>query len=328
MDWSRSTVLVTGATGAVGTNLVPALLDRGARVVCLVLDHEPGGVLAHTGVLERCRVVSGRLEVRADLWRALTVHQVDTVFHLGAQSLVGPALESPVPTFEANIQGTWNLLEACRQSPRVERVVVASSDKAYGDVPAAELPYVETMPPQGRNPYDVSKSCADLLAQSYAHTYDVPVAIARCGNLYGPGDLNESRLVPKVIHELLQGRAPVLRSDGTFLRDFLYVDDVAQAYVLLAENVHRSDVKGQPFNFGTGVGIEVLDLAQRIAERMGLAHLAPRAPGKAPFEIHDQVLDATRARERLGWAPQVSLEDGLDRTIAWYRQWWGSAGPR
>ena len=306
-----NTALVTGATGIVGSWLVQELLTLGVKVVALVLDEDPGSELIRTGAISGARVVNGRLENIRDIERAMLVHDVDTVFHLGAQTLVEAALRSPRMTFEANILGTWNVLDASRLHG-VRRVVVASSDKAYGNTNG--VPYTETVPLQGSGPYDVSKSCADLIAQSYAATYGLDVTIARCGNVYGGGDLNWSRLVPGTIRSLLRDEAPVLRSDGHMIRDYLYVKDAVRAYLALA----TAEVRGEAFNFSTGEGHSVFDIVDRLRLLMGRQHLAPVIKNTAKAEIPVQILDSRKARERLGWKPEYDLDTGLRNTIAWY----------
>ena len=321
--WVGRSVFVTGATGLLGSWLVRSLLDRGARVAVLVRDHDPQSELLRSGTWVRTSVVSGRLEQLADVERALVTEEVDTVFHLGAQTLVGAALRDPLGTMEANVRGTWNLLEACRrQAGLVQRIVVASSDKAYGEV--ASLPYTEATPLRGLHPYDVSKSAGDLIAQAWHHTYGTPVVIARCGNLYGGGDLNWSRIVPGTIRSLLRGERPVLRSDGTFLRDYVYVDDAVDAYLAMAEAVTRPDVAGRAFNFGPGQPATVLDVVAAVGRAMGIERVEPVIQNQARAEIRDQFLDARLARAVLGWSPRWTLDAGLVPTVAWYRALLGS----
>jgi CDP-glucose 4,6-dehydratase len=322
--WANRRVLVTGATGMVGSWLVKHLLGAGAHVVALVLDLDPQCELVRSGDLDRCAVVNGRLENVATLERAVTLHETDTVFHLGAQTIVGVAHRAPLGTWEANVRGTYNLLEVCRRhADLVERVVVASSDKAYGVSDA--LPYTEETPLAAQHPYEVSKAAADLIAQAYHHTYGLPVAIARCGNIYGGGDLNWSRIVPGTIRSLLREEPPVLRSDGTFVRDYLYVRDAAAAYVALADAVGRDGVDGSAFNFSDERPLTVLALVGEIAERMGKQELEPVVLDSAVGEIRDQVLSAQRAREMLGWRPGHDLACALDETIAWYADYLAGA---
>jgi CDP-glucose 4,6-dehydratase len=271
-------------------------------------------------LIGRTTVVNGRLEDYATLERAINEHEVDTVFHLGAQPIVTTALRNPLPTFEANVRGTYNLLEACRvHRSLVGRVVVASSDKAYGD--AIKLPYTEEMPVEGRHPYDVSKSCTDLIAMSYAHTYGLPAAIARCGNIYGGGDLNWSRIVPGTIRSTWLGERLKIRSNGLFTRDYIYVEDVVDAYVALAERCADEGVRGEAFNFSPESRVPVIEIARQILRLMGREDLEPIILDQAQAEIRDQYLDATKARTRLGWHARFGLEEGLRETIAWYERY-------
>lgn len=321
MSWRGRSALVTGPTGIVGSWLCRELLERGAEVVALVRDHDPQSELYRSGDVARLTVVSGELEDYACVERALNEHEVDTVFHLGAQAIVGSALRSPLPTFKSNIEGSWNLLEACRRlSPLVQRIVIASSDKVYGE--AAELPYTEETPLLGEHPYDVSKSCTDLLARSYARTYELPIAIARCANIYGGGDLNWSRLVPGTIRSLLCGERPRIRSDGSYVRDYLYVRDAVAAYLALAEVTERLDIRGEAFNFSTETPLSVRQLVDAIADRMGSV-LEPEILNQIRAEIRTQMLSAAKAKRVLGWSPSWGLERGLDETIAWYRIYLG-----
>ena len=317
------TVFVTGATGLVGSWLVPRLLASGAGVVALVRDADPQSELVRSGTIGRCTVVTGRLENLDDLERALVGHEVDTVFHLAAQTIVGAAFRSPLATFESNIRGTYQLLEACRrQRETVRRVVVASSDKAYGE--ARVLPYTEEMPANGRHPYDVSKSCADLLSQTYAATYGLPLAVARCGNIYGGGDLNWSRLVPGTIRSALEGRRPIIRSDGTYTRDYVFVEDAVSGYLALADGLDREEVRGGVFNFGPGAPATVLEVTNAILAATGRTDLVPEIRDEAAAEIREQFLDSSKARRVLGWAPTRGLREGLLETVAWYRTFLGT----
>lgn len=318
-EWSQRRVLVTGATGMVGSWLTRRLVGDGATVVVLVLDDDPLSELVRSGTVERVSVVSGGLEDYATVERAINGHEVDTVIHLGAQTIVGTAQRAPRSTFETNVAGTWNVLDACRaHRDLVRRVVVASSDKAYGAQP--DLPYTEGMALAARYPYEVSKACADLVAQSYAHTYGTPVAIARCGNIYGAGDLNWSRIVPGTIRSLLRGEQPVIRSDGTFLRDYLHVDDVVDGFLLLADHAAADGVAGEAFNFSDESPRTVMEIYTAVCKAMGAGEREPRVLDAAVGEIKDQYLDATKARDVLGWRAAVTLEDGLARTVAWYEE--------
>ena len=317
INWSERRVFVTGATGMVGAQLCRWLVDQGAYVAALVMDDDPQSDLMRSGTINEVAVVSGRLEERDVVERGVLQHETDTVFHLGAQTLVGPAHHAPRSTFEANIAGTWNLLEACRQHAHlVERVVIASSDKAYGE---QELPYTEDMPLEGRHPYEVSKSCTDLISTCYAETYGVPVTIARCGNIYGAGDLNWSRIVPGTFRSLLRGEQPILRSDGTFLRDYIHVDDVVGSYIALAEHCHEDGVRGKGFNFSNEQPLSVMDIYKACCVAAGQSDVEPKILNKAQGEIKDQYLNAAKARDVLGWTSSVPLEAGLSRTFEWYR---------
>ena len=321
--WRDRPVLVTGATGLVGSWLVPALLERGASVVCVVRDWVPQSELVRARTIDRVTVARGDVRDQSFLEQVLGEYEIATVIHLAAQTIVTIANRNPVSTFDTNVRGTWSLLEACRRTPCVKQIVVASSDKAYGDQPV--LPYDESTPLQGRHPYDVSKSCADLIATSYAVTYGLPVAITRCGNFYGGGDLNWNRIVPGTIRSVLRGERPVIRSDGTFVRDYFYVEDGAAAYMLLAEKLAQwPELKGQSFNFSNELRITVRDLATSVLALMG-SSLELDVKSEATNEIREQWLSAARAREVLGWSPLFSLDEGLRRTIAWYRELLGGA---
>ena len=325
-DWSGRKALVTGATGIVGSWLVKRLLAEGAHVVALVRDWDPQTELVRSGDIMRTSVVNGRLEDYDAVERAINEHEVDTVFHLGAQPIVGTSLRNPLPTFEANIRGTYNLLEACRvHHSLVRRVVVASSDKAYGDAPS--LPYTEDMPANGRHPYDVSKSCTDLLAATYAHTYGLPVAVARCGNIYGGGDLNWSRIVPGTIQSLFRGERPIIRSNGQYIRDYIFVDDVVDAYLALARAADDPALRGEAFNFSPGRPVTVLEIVAVLQRLMNRTDLTPDIRDTAKAEIKDQYLSSDKARRLLGWEPRFDLEAGLKRTVDWYVHFLKDARP-
>lgn len=314
--WQDRPVLVTGGTGFLGAHLVGLLADAGADVVVLRRDRVPPTSVERAWH-GRVTWVDGAVEDQALLERALGEHEVRTVFHLAAQTQVGVANANPVSTFQANIAGTWALLEAVRRSPRVEQVVTASSDKAYGAQPV--LPYTEDMPLQGVHPYDVSKSCADLLAASYAATWDVPVAITRCGNFFGPGDTSWERLVPGTIRSILRGRRPVIRSDGSLVRDYLYVVDGALAYLRLAEAMAVDpSLAGTAFNVSTEDPMDVLELVARIQKAAG-SDLELDIRGEPVHEIAAQHLSAERARRVLGWRPTRTVDEALEETVAWYR---------
>lgn len=316
--WLERNVFITGATGMIGAFLVRGLVERGSNVTVLIQDLDMRSDLCRNGNIERVAVVNGSLEDFSALERAINRYEISTVIHLGAQTIVGVAHRFPLATFESNIRGTYNLLEACRMHSRSNiGVVIASSDKAYGEQPT--LPYTEDMPLCGRHPYEVSKRCTDMLGQSYHHTYGLPVAIARCGNVYGGNDLNFSRIIPGTIRSLLLSEAPVIRSDGTYVRDYVYVKDVVDAYLLLAENVDDKDVAGEAFNFSTEKPLTVFEIVETIQRLMSMEHLKPLVLNNTEGEIKSQYLDAGKAKRVLGWQPRYDLEEGLRETIAWYK---------
>jgi CDP-glucose 4,6-dehydratase len=322
VTWADRSVLVTGAGGFIGSWLTRRLVDDGADVVALVPDLDSRSEFVRGGLVDRVTLVPGVLEDPDAVARAIIGHEVDTVFHLGAQTIVGAAQRDPVATFEANVRGTYLLLDACRRaSDLVTRVVVASSDKAYGTV--GELPYTEATPLDGRAPYEVSKTCTDLLAQSYAVSYGLPVAVARCGNVYGGGDLNWSRIVPGTVRALLRGETPVIRSDGTFVRDYLHVDDVVDAYLALAAWLEHDGTApngidaGIAFNFSDESPRTVMDIYDAVCDACG-GRVEPTVLDRAVGEIHDQFLDAGRARALLGWKASVALPEGMARAVEWY----------
>ncbi len=314
--WRDRSVFVTGCTGFLGSALTEQLISRGARVVGLVRDHVADSALIRSGRLARMNVVYGDLSQRGAIGRALGEYEVDTVFHLAAQAIVGVANRDPVATFETNIEGTWNVLEACRSLGTVKRIVIASSDKAYGVT--ASLPYSESTPLHGQHPYDVSKSCADLISLAYYHTYKLPLCVTRCGNLFGGGDLNFNRIVPGTIKMALENRRPVIRSDGSPLRDYIYIKDAVAAYLLLAEAMDEPSIAGNAFNFGTSRPLSVLEITRKILELMDRADLEPLVTNEAQGEILHQYLSSEKAGRMLGWEPAASLDGGLRETIAWY----------
>lgn len=317
--WLSRPTFVTGATGLLGGCLVRHLHSLHADVVCLVRSISPQSELARTGLAEQVRIVHGDLRDKALVEQTLHKYKIDTVFHVGAQTIVSVANRDPISTFETNIGGTWSLLEACRHTPTVRQVIVASSDKAYGD--QSTLPYQESMPLAGCRPYEVSKACADMIARTYAVTYSLPVAITRCGNFYGGGDLNWSRIVPGTIRAIVEGQRPVIRSDGKFVRDYFYVEDGAAAYLLLAEQLaQRPELRGEAFNFSNEIQITVLELVQRILKIMN-SDLQPDIRNEASQEIHYQYLSAEKARRLLNWSPRYELDEALALTVDWYQDW-------
>jgi CDP-glucose 4,6-dehydratase len=321
-SWVGARVLVTGATGMVGSWLTRRLVDLGANVAALVLDADPRTELYRSGTVHSVSVVSGCLEDLTVVERGIVRHEVDTVFHLGAQTIVSAARRSPLATFETNVRGTWNVLEACRRhSDLVRRIVIASSDKAYGE--ATELPYREDMPLNGRQPYEASKACADLVTQSFAVTFGLPVATARFANIFGGGDLNWSRIVPGTIRSLLRSEQPVIRSDGTFRRDYVFVGDVVEAYLLVADALLEADLAGEVFNFSDESPLTVMEMYEAICTAAGFPGTEPLVLNDAPGEIRDQHLSAKKAAAVLGWSPRVTLHEGLGRTADWYRDYLG-----
>jgi len=320
--WLDRPTFVTGGTGLVGSWLVKRLVKSGADVVCLVRDWIPQSELVRSGLIEKVKVVRGDVRDREVLERALGEYEIDTVIHLAAQTIVTIANRNPLSTFETNIAGTWNVLEAARRSPKVKQLVMASSDKAYGD--QETLPYDEKTPLQGQHPYDVSKSAADLIASAYAKSYDLPVVITRCGNFYGGGDLNWNRIIPGAIRSILRGQRPVIRSDGQYIRDYFYVEDGAAAYMLLAEQLaaNRSLV-GESFNFSNETQVTVLEIVQKILHSMG-SDLKPEILNEASNEIRRQYLSAEKARRLLDWKPLFNLDEALKLTIDWYKDFLGN----
>jgi CDP-glucose 4,6-dehydratase len=315
--WQDRPTFVTGGTGLVGSWLIQRLVASGADVVCLVRDWVPQSELVRAGTIEHVKVVRGDIRDREVLERALGEYEVDTVIHLAAQTIVTIANRNPISTFETNIAGTWNLMEACRRSPKVKQIVVASSDKAYGDQEI--LPYNEDTPLQGQHPYDVSKSAGDLIAHTYAKSYDLPVAITRCGNFYGGGDLNWNRIVPGTIRSILRGQRPIIRSDGEYIRDYFYVEDGAAAYMLLAEQLAaRPELKGEAFNFSNEIQVTVSQIVSEIIKLMG-SDLQPDISNEVTNEIRHQYLSAKKARTLLNWHPLFTLDEALIKTIDWYR---------
>ncbi|QHJ93553.1 CDP-glucose 4,6-dehydratase [Bacillus subtilis] len=293
------------------------LIEQGANVTGLVRDHVPQSNLYQGEHIKKMNIVRGSLEDLAVIERALGEYEIDTVFHLAAQAIVGVANRNPISTFEANILGTWNILEACRKHPLIKRIIVASSDKAYGD--QENLPYDENMPLQGKHPYDVSKSCADLISHTYFHTYGLPVCITRCGNLYGGGDLNFNRIIPQTIQLVLNGEAPEIRSDGTFVRDYFYIEDAVQAYLLLAEKMEENNLAGEAFNFSNEIQLTVLELVEKILKKMN-SNLKPKVLNQGSNEIKHQYLSAEKARKLLNWTPAYTIDEGLEKTIEWYTE--------
>jgi CDP-glucose 4,6-dehydratase len=322
--WRRRRVLITGCTGLLGGWLTDELVRGGADVVGLVRDSVPGSNFYRLGLADKVVTVRGSLEDGALIERIINEYEVEIVFNLAAQTIVGIANENPVSTFSANITGTWNVLEACRRTKRVKSIVLASSDKAYGT--HTTLPYRETAPLIGRHPYDVSKSCADLIGQAYWETYRLPVGITRCGNFYGGGDLNFNRIVPGTIRSLVDGQRPIIRSDGTLIRDYFYIKDAVYAYVLLAEKLLAGEAGGEAYNFSNEIQLTVRELVTLLGELAGRPDLEPIVQSDAPNEIPHQYLSAEKARTELGWKSSYTLREGLTETMAWYREYFQAQG--
>lgn len=315
--WQDKRVFITGCSGLLGSWLTAELVQRGADVVGLIRDWVAQSELMRTGLVNQITVVRGDITDYPLMERVMAEYEVDTVFHLAAQTTVGIANRSPMTTFEANIKGTWTVLEAARRNPTVQRVITASSDKAYGT--HDELPYHEEMPLLGLHPYDVSKACADQISRTYAHTYNLPVAVLRCSNLFGGGDLNWNRIVPGTMRSALRGERPLVRSDGTAIRDYVYIADAVRGYLLLAENLHRPDVHGEAFNLGFDRPVSALEMIHLILQIANRADLDPIIRNEARNEIQRQYLSAEKASRILGWQPRHSLEDSLRETLGWYR---------
>lgn len=322
--WRHKNVFITGCTGLLGSWLTKALVERGANVVGLIRDNVPRANFCRLGLDRVITAVRGEVENYFLLERTVNEYEIDTVFHLAAQTIVTIANRNPVATFETNIKGTWNLLEACRRNPTVKRIIVASSDKAYGEHEV--LPYTEEAALKGSHPYDVSKSCADLVALAYGTTYQLPVCVTRCGNFYGGGDLNFNRVVPGTIRSVIFNERPVIRSDGTLIRDYIYILDAVEAYILLAEKMEKLPIQGEAFNFSNEIQLTVLDMTKKILKLMGREDLEPIVLNEARNEIKHQYLSAEKAKKIMGWEPKYSLEKGLKETIDWYKEFFSMRG--
>lgn len=318
--WVDKRIFVTGASGLLGSWLTRRLIKEKAKVFALIRDFDPQSELIRSEDYKKISIVNGELQDFLTLERAIASNEIEYVFHLGAQAIVGTAYINPLEAFESNVRGTYNLLEACRRfSQSIKGIIVASSDKAYGS--SKELPYKESMPLKGIYPYEVSKSCADLISDSYFHTYKLPIAISRCGNIYGGADFNWSRIIPGTIKSFFDGMSPIIRSDGKFLRDYLYVEDVVSAYLLLAENLQKKEIQGQAFNFAPGKPFSVLDIVYLLQKLMDKPHLNPVILNNCKGEIKDQYLESLKANNLLKWTPKFSLDEGLKETVKWYEKY-------
>lgn len=321
--WSHKKVFITGGTGLLGSHLTRLLVEAGAEVVALVRDSVPRSLFYDPkpkwNLQNRVVTVRGSVEDYALMERIINEYEIDSVFHLAAQTIVGAANRNPMATFKSNIEGTWNVLEAARMhSKKIERIVVASSDKAYGNLEGQA--YNETFPLRGEHPYDVSKSCTDLIARSYFVSYGLPVAVTRCGNFFGPGDLNFSRIIPGTAREVMAGRAPVIRSDGCFIRDYIFAEDGALAYLSLAEAMQDGKFSGEAFNFSYGLRLTVKDVVSKMLKIMNRDDLKPLILNQASNEIPVQCLDSTKAKNLLNWKARYGFDEGLKQTIDWYRE--------
>lgn len=322
-SWEDRRILVTGATGLVGSWLIKELVKRKVTIVAFVRDIDFKTEFFRSGDYKHAIVINGRLEDYSTILRAINEQEIDTIFHLGAQTIVGAAHRDPLQTFESNIRGTYHLLEACRHNERfIECIVVASSDKAYGI--AKKLPYTEEMPLNGSHPYDVSKSCTDLLSQTYYHSYDLPITITRCGNIYGGGDLNWSRIVPGTIKSLFKDQKPIIRSDGKYIRDYIYVKDIVNGCIRLSESIKNPKVLGEAFNFSNEKEVTVLEIVNEIRSIMGKNDLEPKILNLNLKEIPAQSLSAEKAHKILGWDPEFNLTQGLTETVEWYKAYFGA----
>jgi CDP-glucose 4,6-dehydratase len=318
--WANKPVFITGCTGLLGSWVAEGLCQAGAKVIGLVRDKVPESRLVRSGMVDQITVVSGEVENYLLLERVLNEYEVETVFHLAAQTIVGTANRSPLSTFETNIRGTWHLLEACRKTTSVKQVLVASSDKAYGQ--QDDLPYTEDAPLLGRHPYDASKTCADILAQSYWISYQLPVCITRFGNLFGPGDSNFNRLIPGTIRSALLNESPEIRSNGKFSRDYIYVEDAAAAYISLAQEMAGNPaILGEAFNFSYESPMTAREVVDTILVEMDRTELSPKVLDIVKNEIPHQYLDARKAKSALGWEPKFNFHEGLRRTVSWYVDW-------
>jgi CDP-glucose 4,6-dehydratase len=321
--WRNSSVFITGGTGLLGSHLTRLLVDQGANVVALVRDSVPKSLFYDRSpdwdLQNKVTVVRGEIEDYGLIERTLNEYEIDSVFHLAAQTIVGTANRNPMATFHANIAGTWNVLEASRvHQKKLKRVLIASSDKAYGNLKGEA--YNESFPLQGEHPYDVSKSCADLISRSYFVTYGLPVGVTRCGNFFGPGDLNFSRIIPGTVRDVMQGRAPVIRSDGTFIRDYIFAEDGARAYLTLAEAMVDGKFSGEAFNFSYGLRLTVKQVVDAVLKVMGRQDLKPEIRNEASHEIPVQCLDSTKAKNLLNWKAHYGFEEGLKQTVQWYME--------
>ncbi|MBI2573087.1 SDR family NAD(P)-dependent oxidoreductase [Candidatus Woesearchaeota archaeon] len=322
MDWSNKNVFITGADGFIGGWIAKVLVERGANVVVLARDDKKESALKLHHIEHKVNIVHGDITDFSLLRRIINEYEIEYCFHLAAQALVQIANRSPLSTFETNIKGTWTLLEAVREvaSPRFKALIVASTDKAYGI--HEELPYTEESELRGIYPYDASKVCADVLARCYHKMYNLPICVTRKANIYGGADINFGRIVPDTFKSIITGQELIIRSDGTPQRDYMYVEDAADAYITLAENMHRPEIVGQAFNFSSEKPVSVLELVNTIVKVAG-KQVQPKVLGQAKGEIDVQYLSRAKAEKLLGWKPRHSLEQGLSKTLEWYKGYFG-----
>lgn len=317
--WKNRRVFVTGGTGLVGSWLVKKLIELQADVIVLVRDWVPSSIILQKDFWNRITIVRGDLSDLSLLERILNEYEIQNIFHLAAQTIVTIANNNPLSTFESNIQGTWNLLEAARRVKNIASITAASSDKAYGD--SKVLPYKEDMPLNAIYPYDVSKACTDMICMSYAKTFYLPVGITRCGNFFGGGDLNWNRIIPGTIRSIIMNEPPVIRSNGSLVRDYIYVEDAVDAYLSFSEQlVDNQKLYGEAFNFSNNTQKSTLEIVNMILEFMK-SSIKPIVHNKDFGEIKEQYLDTTKAFQILGWSAQFGLAEGLQKTIAWYQEY-------
>ena len=314
--WKNKNIFITGATGFLGSWLTKYLLENKTNITTLIRDWVPESKLFSSDYISKINVVRGNIEDYFIVERIINEYEIDTVFHLAAQTIVKIANNNPLSTFETNIKGTWNILEACRRNKNIKKIIVASSDKAYGEQEL--LPYSENFSLRGCHPYDVSKSCADLLCSTYYKTYELPVCVTRCGNFYGGGDLNFNRIIPGTIRAIVNGERPIIRTDGNYVRDYFYIEDAALAYLLLAQEMDNKSIHGEAFNFSNELQIKVIEIVNTIIDLME-SSLKPIILSETDNEIKHQYLSAKKARDILGWKPKYNLKSGLKKTIEYYK---------
>ena len=313
--WDGRNVLVTGAGGFKGSHLVEELSKTDANIISLVRDFDPRSYFETEGLGKKSTVVIGDIKDPVKIADIMSRYDINSVFHLGAQPLVTTALRNPKETLESNIMGTVNVLEAARLYSNATEILVVSSDKAYG--PCDKLPYSETERLQGRAPYDVSKSCADLIAQMYAKVFDMPVTVSRCANVFGPGDLNLDRLVPGIMEAVIKGKALNIRSDGKMIREYIYVKDSVDGYMTLLENIDKT--RGEAFNIAGKEILSVIDAVNRVSSALG-QQVSMNILNKAKAEIGEQYLDGSKIKNLLGWEPETPFDDAVRQTYDWYKQ--------